>query len=59
MLENPNSDEGRHDQGFDTIASLPLGLVDQVFSYMEVADVFQYQRVSPSKALKLLCLLVQ
>ncbi|TID23536.1 xanthine phosphoribosyltransferase 1 [Venturia nashicola] len=54
LLENLNADEWRHVRAvardyplqYDIIASLPLELVAHIFSFLEVADVFQYRQVS-------------
>lgn len=54
ILENLNADEWRHVRAvanhyplqYDIIAALPLELVAHVFSFLEVADVFQYRQVS-------------
>jgi hypothetical protein len=62
ILETLDSNEWRHVQELasrhtlqrDIIAALPLELVANILSFMEVADVFQYRRVSSSKALRLL-----
>ncbi|QDS69702.1 hypothetical protein FKW77_009780 [Venturia effusa] len=54
ILENLNADEWRHVRAvandfplqYDIIAALPLELVAHIFSFLEVADVFQYRQVS-------------
>jgi hypothetical protein len=54
ILSNLNADEWRHVRDlskyyplqYDILAALPLELVAHVFSFLEVADVFQYRQVS-------------